>query len=75
MKSEGMKNDEDEDEEPLYKNCCVCGKPAEGGGEECECKCPTCGEYCFDDSEFGDHHECYDCHKKRLNGEIPDDED
>ena len=59
-----------EDFEPIYENCCVCGKPAEGGGEECECTCPTCGEPCFDDSEFGDHKECRDCHKARISGQL-----
>lgn len=57
-----------DDFEPLHKNCCVCGKPAEGVKDDCQCQCPTCGEFCFDDSEFGDHNECYDCHKKHLNG-------
>jgi hypothetical protein len=57
-----------DDFEPYYKICSVCGKPSEGAGENCACTCPTCGEKCFDDSEFGDHNECYDCHKKRLAG-------
>lgn len=56
--------------EPDYKPCCVCGKPAEGGREECNCTCPTCGEKCFDDSEFGDHKECRDCHKQRISGTL-----
>lgn len=64
-----------EDFEPIYPNCCVCGKPAEGNEDVCECTCPTCGQPCFDDSEFGDHHECRDCHKARLNGEIADEDE
>lgn len=54
--------------------CCVCHLPREGK-EECECICPTHGDLVFSDPTIGDHNECLDCHKKRLNGEIKDEED
>jgi len=57
--------------------CCVCAYPREGESDDriCKCYCPTHGNNVFDDPAIGDHNECTDCHKKRLNGEIKDEED
>ena len=60
-----------EDEEYEEHYCCVCEWPAEGnGGHICECKCPECGDSCFDDVTISDHGRCRDCHKERLNKPI-----
>jgi len=46
--------------------CCICNQDS----DHCDCQCPECGQYCFDDVTLADHSMCYDCHKARLNGEI-----
>jgi hypothetical protein len=50
------------------QKCTVCGKPAEEVPTEniCQCRCPECGEKCFDDVTLADHGKCYDCHKEEL---------
>lgn len=59
-----VSGEEEEDEE--FHCCCVCGKPAEGTEDTCECVCPVCGQNCFDDQTIADHGRCYDCHQEVL---------
>ena len=54
-----------------FEVCQVCYKAAEPPfpeEEQCDCYCPSCKKFCFDDVTIADHKICRDCHHKELNG-------
>ena len=52
-------------DEITAERCCLCDKPQFEGDDTCECKCPSCGEDCFDDSTIQEHGMCAECAEEK----------